>query len=153
MISQYPSQVLVLPLPVPTVLLPGTSIQVPLFGRADAASLLDKLEIDLKEARRQSVNVFVGCVPIRTQSETDGSRTDPDVAGPSSSGNAAINHKDLCEYGTLARLVGIRGRRASRPRLVLTGVRRFRIERFLQMRPHFRANIEYPDTHAGGFYP
>ena len=46
-------------------------------------------------------------------------------------------------YGTVAKISGVQGRRADDLSLIVEGVRRFRIDRFTQMRPYFEAEVAY----------
>jgi ATP-dependent Lon protease len=48
-------------------------------------------------------------------------------------------------YGTVARISGVQGRRADDLSLIVEGIRRFRIDRFTQMRPFFEAEVAYLD--------
>ena len=55
------------------------------------------------------------------------------------------DHRDLFMYGTVARISGVQGRRADDLSLIVEGIRRFRIDRFTQMRPYFEAEAAYID--------
>lgn len=48
-------------------------------------------------------------------------------------------------YGTVAKISGVQGRRAEDLSLIVEGIRRFRIDRFTQMRPFFEAEVAYLD--------
>lgn len=48
-------------------------------------------------------------------------------------------------YGTVAKISGVQGRKADDLSLIVEGVRRFRIDRFTQMRPYFEAEAAYLD--------
>ena len=55
------------------------------------------------------------------------------------------DHRDLFMYGTVAKISGVQGRRADDLSLIVQGIRRFRIDRFTQMRPYFEAEVTYLD--------
>ena len=55
------------------------------------------------------------------------------------------DHRDLFMYGTVAKISGVQGRRADDLSLIVEGIRRFRIDRFTQMRPYFEAEVAYLD--------
>lgn len=51
------------------------------------------------------------------------------------------DHRDLFMFGTMAKISGVQGRRADDLSLIVEGERRFRIDRFTQMRPCFEAEV------------
>ncbi len=55
------------------------------------------------------------------------------------------DHRDLFMYGTVAKISGVQGRRVDDLSLIVEGIRRFRIDRFTQMRPYFEAEVAYLD--------
>ena len=54
-------------------------------------------------------------------------------------------------FGTVAKVSGVQGRRADDLSLIVEGIRRFRIDRFVQMRPYFEAEVAFLDDENGGY--
>ena len=49
--------------------------------------------------------------------------------------------RDLFAYGVTAKISGVQGRRQSELRLVVEGLRRFRVERFTQFKPYVECEV------------
>ena len=143
----------ILPLPKGSVLLPGISLQIPIADRKDVPALLTTVFTRDKRPRADTTTVAIGCVPINSRLlRSDGQhlldnrqmekrrRIDDEDTSP---GDA--DHRDLFMYGTVAKISGVQGRRADDLSLIVQGIRRFRIDRFTQMRPYFEAEVTYLD--------
>ncbi len=142
-----------LPLGDNAVLLPGTSLRVPVAGRSDIPAILTSVYTRAKSPRPDAASISIGCVPLKSpllggdgqnliegieeksQTQQDKESIDPGDADKS----------DLFTYGTVARISGIQGRRTDDLALILEGTRRFKIERFTQTRPYFEALVTYLD--------
>lgn len=143
----------ILPLPQNSVLLPGITLRVPIADRTDIPALLSTVLTQGRRPRPDATTIAIGCVPINSPLlRSDGQhliddgnsktrrRNDNDDINP---GDA--DHRDLFMYGTVAKISGVQGRRANDLSLIVEGIRRFRIDRFTQMRPYFEAEIMYLD--------
>lgn len=143
----------ILPLTKGSVLLPGITLRVPIANRTDIPALLSTVFTQDRRPQPDATAIVIGCVPInspllrsdgqhliddgqpKTRRRTDNENINPGVA----------DHRDLFMYGTVAKISGVQGRRANDLSLIVEGIRRFRIDRFTQMRPHFEAEIMYLD--------
>ena len=152
--GQTKSQTLpILPLPKGSVLLPGITLRIPVANRTDIPALLTSVFTKDKRPKADATAISIGCVPINsTLLRSDGQRLldngdlkrtrriDDEDTNP---GDA--DHRDLFMYGIVARISGVQGRRADYLSLIVEGIRRFRIDRFTQMRPYFEAEVAYLD--------
>ena len=143
----------ILPLPKGSVLLPGITLRVPIADRKDIPALLTTVFTRGRRPKPDATAVAIGCVPINSrllrsdgQQLLDGRnsqskrRIDDEDANP-----GEADHRDLFMYGTVAKISGVQGRRADDLALIVEGIRRFRIDRFTQMRPYFGAEVAYLD--------
>lgn len=152
--GQSKSQTLpILPLPKGSVLLPGVTLRIPVANRTDIPALLTSVFTKDRQPKPDATAILIGCVPINSlllrsdgqQLLEDGQikkarRIDDEDTNP---GDA--DHRDLFMYGTVAKISGVQGRRADDLSLIVEGIRRFRIDRFTQMRPYFEAEVAYLD--------
>lgn len=150
--GQSKSQTLpILPLPRGSVLLPGITLRIPIADRTDIPALLSTVFTKDRRPRPDATSIAIGCVPINSPLlRSDGQhlldngdskhrrRIDDEDTNPSDA-----DHRDLFMYGTVAKISGVQGRRADDLSLIVEGVRRFRIDRFMQMRPFFEAEVTY----------
>lgn len=143
----------ILPLPKDSVLLPGITLRVPIVDRKDISALLTTVFTRDRRPRPDATAIAIGCVPINSRLlRSDGQHLLDDRQTEkrrriddedTNSGDA--DHRDLFMYGTVAKISGVQGRRADDLSLIVEGVRRFRIDRFTQMRPYFEAEVTYLD--------
>jgi len=154
LMGQSKSQRLVLlPLGDNAVLLPGTSLRVPVAGRSDIPAILTSVYTRAKLPRPDAASISIGCVPLKSpllsgdgQNLIEGMEEQSQTQQgqePIDPGDADKN--DLFAYGTVARISGVQGRRTDDLALILEGTRRFKIERFTQTRPYFEARVTYLD--------
>ncbi|TKA41950.1 Lon protease 2, peroxisomal [Friedmanniomyces endolithicus] len=136
-----------IPLPSSLVLLPGVTARIPLQNRADVAALLANIYSKAATPRPEPSSITIGCVPLKSAylsadgkqlleaAEKDAERvtvqTDPSQARKS----------DLFQYGVLARVTGVQGRREGQLTLVVEGVSRFRTDKIIRERPYFEARV------------
>jgi len=143
----------ILPLPKGSVLLPGITLRVPITDRKDIPALLSTVFTRDRRPRPDATAIAIGCVPINSGLlRSDGQpllddggskrrrRIDDEDTNP---GDA--DHRDLFMYGTVAKISGVQGRRADDLSLIVEGIRRFRIDRFTQMRPYYEAEVAFLD--------
>ena len=142
-----------LPLGDNAVLLPGTTLRVPVTGRSDIPALLTSFYTRSKSPKPDASTIFIGCVPLNSPLlSADGQHllasSHRDADGESERRNVSpdeASRKDLFIYGTVAKISGVQGRRANDLSLVLEGTRRFRINRITQKRPFFEAQVTILD--------
>ena len=153
----------IIPLPQGLVLLPGITIRVPLLGRSDISALLAALFANAKRPRPDTSSISIGCVPINSpllrsdgrQLVADGEdeeerrerRSEIEPVTPSK-----IDHRQLYMYGAVAKISGVQGRKQDDLALIVEGVRRLRIDRFVQMRPYFVAECAPLDDGGGRYF-
>ena len=61
---------------------------------------------------------------------------------------AQARKPDLFQYGTMARVTGVQGRRAGELMLVVEGISRFKVETYSRQRPYFEARVQLHDDAA-----
>ena len=152
--GQSRSQTLpILPLPKGSVLLPGVTLRIPVTNRTDIPALLSTVLARDRRPRPDANSISIGCVPINSPLlRSDGQQLLDDAASKSrrrindeNTKPGDADHRDLFMYGTVAKISGVQGRRADDLSLIVEGIRRFRIDRFTQMRPFFEAEVAYLD--------
>ena len=139
----------ILPLPNGSVLLPGTNLRVPVNGRKDIPALLSSVFTRDRRPRPDTTAISIGCVPLNSPLlRSDGQPLIDDTAASEDSERDEapadmneLDHRQLFMYGTVAKISGVQGRRTDDLSLIVEGVRRFRIDRFTQMRPYFEAEV------------
>lgn len=137
------------PMPNSAVLLPGVTTRVPLQNRADIAAILAHIYSKASTPRPEGSSVTVGCVPLNSPYlSSDGKQLIDDGADathkkkPAAPRDPAQAKKsDLYQYGTMARVTGVQGRKPGELMLVVEGVSRFKIEKVTQERPYFEAQV------------
>lgn len=106
-----------------------------------------------KRPRVDATAISIGCVPINSpllrsdgqQLLDDGNLKITQQVNDEDTNPGDADHRDLFMYGTVAKISGVQGRRADDLSLIVEGIRRFRIDRFIQMRPYFEAEVAYLD--------
>ena len=136
----------VIPLPKGQVLLPGVSLRIAIAYRPDIAALLAYIYSTLNNPKVKSP-ITIGCVPLGSHLlSPDGKKLLPESEGEQHLEKeihpASARQGDLYGYGTLAKVSGVQGRVQGELSLVVEGLSRFRIDKFLQERPYFEAQIE-----------
>jgi ATP-dependent Lon protease len=136
----------VIPLPKGQVLLPGVSLRISIAYRPDIAALLAHIYSTLTNPKNKAP-ITIGCVPLGSHLlSPDGKRLLPESEGEQHLEKdihpASARQSDLYGYGTLAKVSGVQGRVQGELSLVVEGLNRFRIEKFIQERPYFQAQIE-----------
>lgn len=133
-----------------TVLLPGVTTRVPLQNRADIAAILAHIYSKASTPRPEASSVTVGCVPLNSpylspdgkQLIGDGAAEANDKRKPAAPVDPAQAKKsDLYQYGTMARVSGVQGRKPGELMLVVEGVSRFKIEKITREQPYFEAQV------------
>ena len=142
-----------LPLPKGLVLLPGITLRVPVTNRTDIPALLSSVSTRASTPKLDATAISIGCVPLNSPLlSPDGTNLIDDVEGqsgrhiePHDINPGAADKRDLFQYGTVAKISGVQGRRPGDLALVVEGIRRFKIDRITQKRPFFEANVAYLD--------
>lgn len=147
----------IIPLPKDSVLLPGITHRIPIASRPDIPALLTSVYSRVASTSSDPASVIIGCVPLCSpllspegQSLLENSEDRVrNTARRLSSGEQAgsrveagkVNERDLFLYGVTAKIQGIQGKRQSELRLVVEGLRRFRVERFTQFKPFLECEV------------
>jgi ATP-dependent Lon protease len=142
----------VIPLPKDAVLLPGTTLRVPIVNRADVAALLAHIYSRAVNPKSE-VAITIGCVPLNSPYlSLDGKKLLEDAKSqaqePYEVDPGQAKRKDLFRYGTVAKVSGVQGRQQGELALVVEGLSRFKIDNFIQDSPYFEAQI-VPHTDEG----
>lgn len=137
----------IVPLATSAVLLPGVTLRIPLQGRSDVAAILANIYSKAATPRPDASAVTIGCVPLNSSYLSPDGRQlieDTDKTGKQEyeTEPAKAAAKDLFQYGTLAKVSGVQGRRRGELYLIVEGVSRFRIEKFTKERPYFEALVK-----------
>lgn len=150
----------IVPLPHSSVLLPGVTLRIPLANRADIAAILAHIYSKASTPQPSAQSITIGCVPLNSPFlSPDGQKLIDN--GPDSKKNKKLSYEtdpgqakkeDLFNYGTLARVSGVQGRREGQLALVIEGVQRFRVDKITQERPYFQGKIVMHED-EGGFIP
>ena len=145
--SQQTRTLPLVPLPTTLVLLPGVTTRIPLVNRSDVAAILANIYSKASTPRPEPSNVTVGCVPLNSAYlSADGKQLLEDgdkdrKAATVQTDPAQARKPDLFQYGTMARVTGVQGRRPGELTLVVEGVSRFKIDKMLRERPYFEAKV------------
>ncbi|KAF2754587.1 ATP-dependent protease La [Pseudovirgaria hyperparasitica] len=129
-----------IPLSPPLALLPGTTLRIPLLNRADIAAVIANVYARSSQA---NANVSVGCVPVNSpllspdgkKLITEGKETR--ASKPEDTDMNGIKRMDLFNYGCIAKVTGVQGRREGELSLVVEGLTRFRIGKIHKEWPFF----------------
>ena len=147
----------IIPLARDSVLLPGITHRVPINNRSDIPALLTAVYSRVASTSSDPGSVIIGCIPLCSpllspegqqlieSSEGRVRNTARRLSGYSESGERAesgrFNERDLFVYGTTAKIAGVQGRRQSDLRLIVEGLKRFRVERFTQFKPYVECEV------------
>ena len=148
-----------IPLARDSVLLPGTTLPVPVQNRPDIPALLSAVYSKAATPKVDASSILVGCVPLCSpllSPEGQNLLEDAEIRIRKTAEHLATNpgkavEKDLFTYGTVAKISGVQGRRPGDLALIVEGVRRFRIERFTQFKPYMEAEVVYLDEDGATF--
>ncbi len=140
-----------LPLPKGSVLLPGITLRIPVTNRTDIPALLSSVYTRAATPRPDANAISIGCVPLNSPLlSPDGTNLIDDIEvssrrqiEPHDTNPGAAEMRDLFTYGIVARISGVQGRRPDDLALVVEGIRRFKIDRIIQKRPFFEADVTY----------
>jgi ATP-dependent Lon protease len=136
------------PLPHNLILLPGVTARIPLQNRADVAAILANIYSKASTPRPEPSSVTVGCVPLNSPYlSPDGKRLIEDAEAKDRKPNVIesdpgqARKPDLFQYGTMAKVTGVQGRRPEELNLVVEGMSRFKVDKITQERPYFQARV------------
>lgn len=148
----------IIPLAKGTLLLPGTTLRIPLADRPDIPILLTSV-FSQSSQRYSNAPVIVGCVPIGSPLlSKDGQRLLDN--GSSEARRAQDNAKvdparasraDLFGYGTVAKVIGVQGRPNAEPYMLVEGAKRLFVRKITKDKPHFEAEVTVFDE-PGTFF-
>ena len=139
----------IVPLPKGTILLPGVTARLPVPNRPDLSNLLSSLLDQASKGQRHENSISFGCVPLGSpylsrdsQNLIDDGSLDEDKKEEYEAVDAGQARKeDLFHYGTVGKVVGLQRRVYGEPSLLVQGVQRFSIQRWLKERPFFEAEV------------
>ena len=131
-----------------SVLLPGTTLRIPVSNRPDIPPLLTSAYAQARASRGDATSISFGCVPLNSPLlSPEGQKL---IAGPVAQTLEEVEYpnrhpgeaeKDgLFKYGTVAKISGVQGSRSDLV-LIVEGVRRFRINKITQERPFYEAKV------------
>lgn len=135
-----------------SVLLPGITLRIPVSNRTDIPALLSVIYTRSATPKPDASAVAIGCVPLRSALLGDDGQQlldDGDVeSGKKRQASFDVNpgkanRDDLFNYGTMAKISGVSGRRPGELALMVEGVKRFRINKVTQERPFIEADVTY----------
>ncbi|KMP08780.1 ATP-dependent protease La 2 [Coccidioides immitis H538.4] len=137
-----------IPLAKGTLLLPGTTLRIPLADRSDIPILLTSV-FSRSSQRYGNAPVIVGCVPLGSPLlSKDGQRLLEDGEHENERSQdttkvdpARASRGDLFGYGTVAKIIGVQGRPNAEPYMLVEGAKRFTIRKFTKDKPHFEAEV------------
>lgn len=126
---------------------------MPIHNRSDISALLASVSSHLALPKSDSGVISVGCVPLRSPFLSPGGQKLIETAGKNIRKTAhylptnaeEIDVEDLFRYGTVARVVGVQGRRSGDLTLTVEGIKRFRIERLTRLKPYAEAEVTFLD--------
>lgn len=135
-----------------SVLLPGTTLRIPVSNRPDIPPLLTSAYAQAAALRGNATSIVLGCVPLNSPLQSaEGQLL---IGGPEVQTLAELQDlnrhpsgaekEDLFEYGTVAKISGVQGSRSDLV-LIVEGVRRFKIHKITQERPFYEAKVTYLD--------
>lgn len=145
----------ILPLPYNVVLFPGRTLHISPANRADVISIIANYYSGALKTKSKENSPLVACVPLRSPYlSADGrkliddgkreKRTPPDATN--------VSKDTLFNFGTLAKINGIRGGKSGDLALVVEGVSRCKIDQYTQEKPFFEAKVlTFKDEGKSGF--
>ena len=136
-----------------SVLLPGITLRIPVSNRTDIPALLSSIYTRSATPKPDATAIDIGCVPLKSALLTgDGQQLldDRDVESSTPQASFDLNpgkatKDDLFNYGTMAKISGVQGRRPGELALIVEGVKRFRINSITQEKPFLEADVTYHD--------
>lgn len=144
------------PLPFGVVLLPGVTLHVSVANRPDVSSLLTSVLFKPKAQTPEAVSI--GCVPLSPQILTsEGAETTEDTDGKlqkwPDNPSGKVREEDMFRYGTVAKIVGLKGPTLDESILILEGVKRFRINKIIRRKPFFQAEVQLAEEEGKDWAP
>jgi len=135
-----------LPLPHDTVLFPSRKLQISASDRPDIIAIIaEYYNRALTSSNAGSKSTVIGCVPLRSPYlNGDGHRlieAGQDAAKRTSKDDQ-IKREDLFNYGVLATIGSVEGKRTGKLQIVVEGLQRFKIEEIVQVKPYLAAKVK-----------
>ena len=136
-----------------SVLLPGITLRIPVSNRTDIPALLSSLWTRSATTKPDPTAIPIGCVPLKSPLLGDDGQQLLDYRdvesgrrqGSFDMNPGKANKNDLFNYGTMAKISGVTGRRAGELALIVEGVKRFKINSITQEGPFLEADVTYLD--------
>lgn len=131
----------IIPLAKGTLLLPGTTLRIPLADRPDIPILLTSV-FSQSSQRYSNAPVIVGCVPLGSPLlSKDGQR----LLDNGSKESRRATKGDLFGYGAVAKVIGVQGRPNAEPYMLVEGAKRLFVRKITKDKPHFEAEVTVYD--------
>lgn len=140
----------IIPLVADSVLLPNVALRIPLQGRSDIAAILTHIYSEAASSpkdTKQSRIITVGCVPLKKPAQSQVTNVDhTERIQPTLEHQAQASPADLFTHGTIAKVVGVSGRRKDELVLMVEGFARFQVDEFVRHAPFLEAKVTpYPE--------
>lgn len=137
----------ILALPYGTVLFPGRTLHISPANRPDVIAIIANYYSGALRTKSKDNAPLINCIPLRSPYlSPDGrkllegaikevhERKEPDSTN--------LSKDDLFNYGTLAKINGIRGGRSGELAIVVEGVNRCKLDKITQETPYFEATVK-----------
>jgi len=135
-----------LPLPHDVVLFPSRKLQLSASNRPDIIAIIaEYYNRALTSPNAGSKSTVIGCVPLRSPYlNGDGQRLigDGQDTPKKMANDGQINQDDLFNYGVLATIGSVEGKRTGKLQIVVEGLQRFKIEEIVQEKPYLAAKVK-----------
>lgn len=142
------------------VLLPGTTLRIPIQDRPDIPAILSALysQTPSTSSNAPPSTAWIGCVPTSSpllSPEGLPLREDEDIRVRRTAEHIASgeNPSDINRFafGVVARVAGVQGQRRGELALLVQGVRRCRVERYTQFTPYVQAEVTILEEEGASF--
>jgi len=149
-----------LPLPYDTVLFPSRKLQFSASNRPDVIAIIaEYYNRAFTSTNAGSKSTVIGCVPLRSPYlNGDGQRLieDGKDTPKRTPKDGPLKQDDLFNYGVLATIGSVEGKRTGKLQIVVEGLQRFKLEEIVQEKPYLAAKVKtYADegTRYTHIYP
>lgn len=137
----------ILALPYGTVLFPGRTLHISPANRPDVIAIIANYYSGALRTKSKDNAPLINCVPLRSPYlSPDGRKLIEGGAKEESNheepDSLNLSRKDLFNYGTLAKIVGIRGGKSGELAIVVDGINRCKLDKMIQETPYFEATVK-----------
>jgi len=138
----------ILALPYGTVLFPGRTLHISPANRPDVIAIIANYYSGALRTKSKDNAPLINCVPLRSPYLSPDGRKLIEGATKDGQGrggepdSANLSKDDLFNYGTLAKINGIRGGKSGELAIVVEGVNRCKLDKMTQETPYFEATVK-----------